>query len=73
MAKVVWTKTFPAIDPVVPPSGPHQWDKSNVGGRDMARLIPRAKYTEFEGADHFIWDRVYANPATWEWLFAQKR
>lgn len=61
------------LDEVVPPSGPHQWDKANVGGRDMARLIPRAKYTEYEGADHFIWDRVYADPALWEWLFAQKR
>jgi predicted peptidase len=61
------------LDPVVPPSGPHQWDASNVGGRDMARLIPRAKYTEYPEADHFIWDRVYADPALWEWLLAQKR
>ena len=60
-------------DEVVPPSGPNQWDKSNAGGRDMAKLIPRAKYTEFEGADHFIWDRVYSDPAMWEWLLAQKR
>jgi predicted peptidase len=60
-------------DEVVPPSGPHQWDSSNVGGRDMARLIPRATYTEYPDADHFIWDRVYADPAMWEWLLAQKR
>ena len=61
------------LDPVVPPSGPHQWDKNNVGGRDMARLIARSKYTEYPDADHFIWDKVYADPALWEWLFAQKR
>ena len=42
-------------------------------GRDMARLIPRAKYTEYPDADHLIWDRVYADPALWEWLLAQKR
>lgn len=61
------------LDEVVPPSGPHQWDKSNVGGRDMARLISRAEYTEYPKADHFIWDQVYADPAMWEWLLAQKR
>jgi len=60
-------------DEVVPPSGPNRFDAKNVGGRDMARLLPRARYTEFPGADHFIWDRVYSDPATWEWLFAQRR
>ena len=60
-------------DEVVPPSGPHQWDKTNVGGRDMAKRITGAEYTEYHGADHFIWDRAYADPALWEWLFAQKR
>jgi predicted peptidase len=60
-------------DEVVPPSGPNQWDKSNVGGRDMAKLIGRAKYTEYPDADHFIWDQVYSDPAVWEWLLAQKR
>jgi predicted peptidase len=61
------------LDAVVPPSGPNQWDKSNAGGRDMAKLIPRAKYTEYPGADHFIWDQVYSDPALWEWMFAQRR
>jgi len=60
-------------DAVVPPSGPNQWDKANVGGRDMAKLIGRAKYTEYPEADHFIWDQVYSDPAVWEWLLAQKR
>jgi predicted peptidase len=60
-------------DAVVPPSGPHQWDKNNVGGRDMAKRIVDVDYTEYPGADHFIWDKVYADPALWEWLLAQKR
>jgi predicted peptidase len=31
------------------------------------------KYTEYAGADHLIWDRVYATPAVWDWVFAQRR
>jgi len=31
------------------------------------------KYTEYAGADHLIWDRVYGTPAVWDWLFAQRR
>jgi len=42
----------------------------DIGGRDMARLIRGARYTEYPGADHFIWDRVYADPALWDWLFS---
>ncbi len=61
------------LDPAVPPSGPHPWDAKNIGGRDMAKLIRGARYTEYPGADHFIWDRVYADPALWEWLFEQHR
>jgi predicted peptidase len=61
------------LDPAVPPSGPHQWDAKDVGGRDMAARIPGARYTEYPGADHFIWDRVYADPALWDWLFEQRR
>lgn len=60
-------------DPAVPPSGPNGWDARNRGGRDMAALIPGSKYTEFAGADHFIWDRVYADPEFWSWLFSQSR
>jgi predicted peptidase len=60
-------------DPAVPPSGPNGWDRKNLGGRDMAALLPRARYTEFPYGDHFIWDRVYGFPAMWEWLWAQRR
>jgi predicted peptidase len=60
-------------DPVVPPSGRHQFDAETVGGRDMSVVLPHATYVEYPGADHFIWDRVYADPELWEWLFAQRR
>jgi predicted peptidase len=60
-------------DPAVPPSGPHQWDSMNIGGRDMAKIIRGARYTEYPGADHYIWDRVYADPALWDWIFEQHR
>jgi predicted peptidase len=32
-----------------------------------------ARYTEFKGADHVIWDRVYGDAEMWKWLFDQKR
>ena len=59
-------------DEVIPPSGHHRFDDATVGGRDMSKVLPHAAYVEFRGADHFIWDRVYGDPAMWEWLFAQK-
>ena len=31
------------------------------------------KYTEYPEGGHDIWERVYANPAVWRWLLAQKR
>jgi predicted peptidase len=31
------------------------------------------KYTEYPDGVHVLWDRVYQNPATWTWLFAQHR
>ncbi|MFL6592477.1 MAG: phospholipase [Luteimonas sp.] len=30
-------------------------------------------YTEFPDANHNAWDRAYALPALWTWLFAQRR
>lgn len=49
-----------------------------VGETDrMVEAIERAggdvEYTRMPGANHFIWDRVYANPKVWKWLFAQER
>lgn len=31
------------------------------------------KYTEYAGADHMIWDRVYTDPEVINWLFSQSR
>lgn len=31
------------------------------------------RYTEYPGAGHAIWDRVYQDPMFWEWLLAQRR
>jgi predicted peptidase len=31
------------------------------------------KYNEYAGQGHVIWDMVYATPAVWTWLFAQRR
>jgi len=31
------------------------------------------KLTIFPDADHFCWDRVYRDPAVWDWLQAQRR
>jgi predicted peptidase len=61
------------LDSIVPPTGGHKFDDESVGGRDMKRFLPHARYTEYPGADHSIWDRVYADPSMWEWLFAQRR
>lgn len=30
-------------------------------------------YTEYPGVAHNSWDRAYADPKLWDWLFAQKR
>jgi predicted peptidase len=45
--------------------------------REAAAAIRRAggnaKYTEFLGMDHDVWDAAYASPQFIEWLFAQRR
>ncbi len=45
--------------------------------RKMIEAIRRAggmpKYTEYKGADHVIWDRVFSEPDLLPWAFAQKR
>ena len=33
----------------------------------------KVRYTEYEGADHNVWDRTYANPEVIEWLLRQTR
>jgi predicted peptidase len=45
--------------------------------RGMAEALRKAgakvQYTEYEGVGHNSWDRAYAAPALWTWLFAQRR
>jgi predicted peptidase len=48
-----------------------------VRSRDMVQAIQAAggspKYTEYPGVGHNCWDRAYAEPALYEWLFSQHR
>jgi predicted peptidase len=45
--------------------------------RDMIKKIRKAggnpRYTEYAGAGHEIWNRVFREPDLVEWLFAQRR
>lgn len=45
--------------------------------REMVAAIRRAggapKYTEYEGAGHVIWERVFGEPGLLPWAFAQSR
>jgi predicted peptidase len=45
--------------------------------RKMITAIRRAgalpRYTEYKGAGHVIWDRVYSEPELLTWVFAQNR
>lgn len=45
--------------------------------REMIAALKKAgvepKYTEYPGVDHNSWDRAYATPELYDWLFAQKR
>jgi predicted peptidase len=39
----------------------------------LRRLGAEVRYTEYAGGGHDAWIEAYADPALWEWLFAQKR
>ena len=45
--------------------------------RELIDAIRRAgggpRYTEFADGEHGVWDRVYRDPAFWQWLLAQRR
>lgn len=38
----------------------------------LMRAGAKPKYTEFQGAGHPIWSRVYADSAMWHWMFRQR-
>jgi predicted peptidase len=45
--------------------------------RNMIEAVKRAggspRYTEFKGADHLIWSKVFSQPELLPWVFSQKR
>jgi predicted peptidase len=55
------------LDPAVPVEG----------SRAMARALEAAggpaKYTEYAGAEHHVWQRTYDDPAVLAWFFSQRR
>ena len=44
--------------------------------REMVKAIkevnPRAKYTEYKGSRHFIYDKAYTEKGFWKWLLSKK-
>jgi predicted peptidase len=46
------------------------------GSRAMTEALRKAgadvHYTEYEGVGHNSWDRAYAEPELWQWLFQQR-
>ncbi len=52
-------------DPIVPV------EESRRTVKALQEAGGSVKYTEFEGADHMIWDRVYTDPEVINWLFSQ--
>ncbi len=57
-----------ALDDVVPPDDDRRLHAAfqNANARDV-------RYTEYPEGNHNAWDATYADPAMWEWMFAQKR
>ena len=59
----------------------HGRDDKNVAvacSRRMVEALKRigsrkVRYTEYEGADHNVWDRTYADPQVVDWLLLQTR
>ncbi len=57
-----------AQDNAVPPDDDRRLDAAfHVAGAGDVR------YTEYPQGNHNVWDATYADPAMWQWLFAQKR
>lgn len=54
------------MDPVVPVAESRRMAEALKGN-------PNARYTEFPGMGHNIWDATYASDAFQAWLFAQRR
>ncbi len=57
-----------ALDDVVPPD-----DDRRLHAAFQRAAARDVRYTEYPEGNHNAWDATYADPAMWEWLFAQKR
>jgi predicted peptidase len=54
-------------DPTVKPQMDRDWVAAiKAAGGTLIR------YTEFPEGQHPVWDQVYNDPTTWDWLFAQR-
>jgi predicted peptidase len=54
-----------ALDDVVSPADDRRlFAAARATGADF-------RYTEYPDGDHNAWDATYADPAMWDWLFAQ--
>ncbi len=54
-------------DDIVPPS------ESRLLAASFEKAGAPVRYTEYPGVNHGSWDRAYAEPGLWEWLWAQRR
>ncbi len=57
-----------ALDNVVPAD-----DDRKLHAAFQAGNARDVRYTEYPQGGHNVWDATYADPAMWQWLFAQKR
>lgn len=56
-----------STDPVVPVEGSRTMVKA------LKAVGARVEYVEYEGADHFIWERTYTDKKVIDWLFSQSK
>lgn len=67
LAKVPVWMFHGAEDDLVPPDDDRRLYRAALAsGADF-------RYTEYPQGNHNAWDATYADPAMWEWLFAQRR
>lgn len=74
----VWSpsraKLFPDNIPIV---AAHGSEDNPETSRNMISALQKAgkvaKYMEYPGIGHNVWDYVYTDPQVWDWLFSQQR
>lgn len=48
-------------------------EESRAMAKALERVGASVRYTEYPRVGHISWDRAYAEPKLWEWLFDQRR